>query len=137
LPIEARGGSFEGMLMVRQQAAVLLVLGGIFFASLGAAQNLRDEPGAIGAVVAQEENGLRLKEVMPAGPADQAGLMPGDLIVKIGDVVVADLGADEAIQILRGRAFTKVKLTIFRGVAGEPEVIEILRAPLNQFVQGR
>lgn len=35
--------------------------------------------------------GVRITEVMVGGPADQAGLKPGDLVTKIGDRLVRDL----------------------------------------------
>lgn len=97
------------------------------------AQPIGDQPGAIGAIVIAEEGGFRLQEVFPASPAEQAGLRPGDLIVKIGEVRVADLEPDEALFRLRGRAFTKVRLTVTRLGIPEPMLVEVFRAPLDQF----
>ncbi len=97
------------------------------------AQIGRDQPGAIGAVVLAEEGGFRLQEILPGSPAEQAGLRVGDLILRIGDTIVADLEPSEGLQRLRGRAFTRVKLTVARLGEPEPLVFEVFRAPLDQF----
>ncbi|GAB4247284.1 MAG: hypothetical protein OHK005_13450 [Candidatus Methylacidiphilales bacterium] len=93
----------------------------------------KDQPGAIGAVVVAEEGGFRLQEILPASPAEQAGLRVGDLIVRIGDDSVTDLDPNEALLRLRGRAFTRVKLTLIRLGEAEPLAVEVFRVPLNQF----
>jgi len=49
---------------------------------------------------------------MPGGPAERAGLLPGDLILKVDGKAVA---APDAIKLLRGPSGSQVVITIRRG----------------------
>ncbi|MFH1780979.1 MAG: S41 family peptidase, partial [Candidatus Nealsonbacteria bacterium] len=60
-------------------------------------------------------------------PAQQAGLMAGDKIVKIDDTFTADLTTDEAVKLIRGEKGTKVVLTIFREDWLQAKDFEIIR----------
>lgn len=52
-------------------------------------------------------------------PAENAGLLAGDKIVKIDDILSSTYSLDEAVKRIRGAKGTSVKLTIFR--EGEEE----------------
>jgi len=60
-------------------------------------------------------------------PAQRAGLMAGDQIVKIDDTYTTDLTADEAVKLIRGEKGTKVVLTIFREGWPQAKDFEITR----------
>ncbi|MEK7555780.1 MAG: S41 family peptidase [Patescibacteria group bacterium] len=60
-------------------------------------------------------------------PAERAGILPGDKIIKIDDTVSVDLGIDEAVRLIRGTKGTTVILTILREGEGEPLEIKIVR----------
>jgi len=60
-------------------------------------------------------------------PAERAGILPGDKIIKIDDVVSVDLGIDEAVRLIRGTKGTTVKLTILREGEEQPLEISIVR----------
>jgi carboxyl-terminal processing protease len=62
---------------------------------------------------------LKIGHMMPGTPAYDAGLMVGDLIVKVGDKDTKDITPDEAVNLLKGEAGTKVSLTIHR--EGKPD----------------
>ncbi len=47
-------------------------------------------------------------------PAEKAGLMAGDKIIKIDEETAAEISIDEAVAKIRGSKGTQVKLTIFR-----------------------
>jgi carboxyl-terminal processing protease len=47
-------------------------------------------------------------------PAWEAGVLPGDKIVKIDDVFVKDFSLSEVVKRLRGRAGTRVKVAVWR-----------------------
>ncbi|CEM62356.1 Peptidase, S41 family [Treponema phagedenis] len=48
-------------------------------------------------------------------PGWRAGLQPGDLIIKIGDISTADITMEEILSKLRGPIGTKVDITVLRG----------------------
>lgn len=55
-------------------------------------------------------------EVIPGGPSEKAGLLPGDRILKVGDKVIAGVGfpQDSMVRRMKGHAGTKVKILIGR-----------------------
>lgn len=60
-------------------------------------------------------------------PAERAGILPGDRIIKIDDTVSVDLGIDEAVRLIRGTKGTTVKLSILREGEEQPLEISIVR----------
>jgi carboxyl-terminal processing protease len=71
-------------------------------------------PG-IGIEVAANDKGIEVLRPIEGAPAQRAGIMAGDLIVKIDDVEVPHDDVDAAIDSLHGRVGTSVKLTVRRG----------------------
>jgi len=69
-------------------------------------------PG-VGIEVVAEEAGVKILRPIEGSPADQAGLLAGDIIVKIDN---KEVGADQAgaIAQLRGPSGSSVKLTVRR-----------------------
>jgi carboxyl-terminal processing protease len=61
------------------------------------------------------DNGL-IKVVSPISqaPADKAGILPGDIIIKVDDKFVKDVSTDEAISLIKGPAGSTVELTVLR-----------------------
>lgn len=47
-------------------------------------------------------------------PADKAGILPGDVILKIDNVDTSDIDQDKAVALMRGDPGTKVTLVIYR-----------------------
>ncbi len=67
---------------------------------------------------------INITSVFPGSPAEQAGLISGDLISHIDGNAVDDLEADEASKALKGKPGTTVHLTILRGtVTFEVDVV--------------
>ena len=60
---------------------------------------------------------------LPDSPAEHAGILAGDAVIKIDDTSTEDMGIDEAVRLIRGEKGTQVKLTIYR--EGEEEFREI------------
>ncbi|MDA8242783.1 MAG: S41 family peptidase [Elusimicrobia bacterium] len=75
------------------------------------------EFGGIGIRVDVKDGWLTVVTPLPGTPAWNAGMMPGDKIVKIEGKTTRDMVIDEAIKQLRGKPGTKVNITTAR----EPE----------------
>lgn len=83
----------------------------------------------IGAVVRQNEEtgGLELVTIMDNSPAQRAGLMPGDQIIKVEGQDITELTQEEIIGLVRGPAGTPVRLGILRAASGEMEDVDVTR----------
>ena len=71
--------------------------------------------GGIGVGLAGFNHGLAISEVYPKTPAARAGLVAGDVIVGANGASLADRGEKTAIDLVKGRTGTYVRLTIKRG----------------------
>jgi carboxyl-terminal processing protease len=80
----------------------------------------------IGVDVLPGSKGLRIVGVFPASPAARAGLARGDTIVKVGSTSLANRSADFASRLIKGRAGTRVTLSVTGG--GPPRNVTITRA---------
>src|SRR5437762_5987833 len=70
---------------------------------------------------------LRVIAARDNSPGAKAGLRTGDYIRAINDTPTRDLSVWEGTRMLRGAAGTKVSLTVIRGNASDPRVIELTR----------
>lgn len=77
-----------------------------------------------------EGGGLRVVSPFPGSPAEAAGLLPGDLIVKVDDTDVLTMDEFAIINLVRGPAGSTVRLTILRGAATEPQEFTVRRAKI-------
>jgi C-terminal processing protease CtpA/Prc len=75
----------------------------------------RVELAGVGVGIAVRGEALAVTGVYPRGGAAEAGLAPGDLIVRVEGVAVVDLGFQGAVDAIRGPEGTTVTLTIRRG----------------------
>jgi S1-C subfamily serine protease len=78
----------------------------------------------IGAVLGPREDALVLGQIFPGGGAHEAGLKPGDAIVRIEGTPVVDIGFAEAVPRIRGPEGSQLKLGIRR--AGASEVVDVV-----------
>lgn len=70
---------------------------------------------------------LRVIAAHDGSPAARAGLMPGDYIRAIDGQSTRDTTVYAGQRLLRGKAGTKVRLTVLRGNAAEPHDVELVR----------
>ncbi|MBI4037971.1 S41 family peptidase [Candidatus Curtissbacteria bacterium] len=64
-------------------------------------------------------------------PAERAGVRPKDLILKISDKETFDLTLPEAVDLIRGPAGSKVKLTLQRESEDKPYDVEVERVKIS------
>lgn len=72
----------------------------------------------IGATVNMQSGRLVIAAPIKNSPAANAGLKPGDVILKVNDTVIQNMTVDEAVALIRGPKGTTVKLTVQR--QGQP-----------------
>jgi carboxyl-terminal processing protease len=83
--------------------------------------------GGLGIEVQMQNGFVRVVSPIDDTPAARAGVLAGDLIVKIDETTVKGLTLADAVQKMRGEPGTKVKLTIAREGATAPVVLEMKR----------
>lgn len=74
----------------------------------------KGEFGGIGIELSMREGILTVIAPIAATPAEEAGIKPGDKIVKIGDKVTKNMSISDAVKMMRGDPGTQVNLTIWR-----------------------
>ncbi|MFA5349187.1 MAG: S41 family peptidase [Candidatus Paceibacterota bacterium] len=85
----------------------------------------------LGMEVGVRDKVLTIIAPIKGSPAQSAGLLSGDKIIKIGDEFTSDMTIDEAVSKMRGKKDTKVFLTIFRDGWKDAKEFEIARAVIN------
>ncbi|HDY75722.1 MAG TPA: S41 family peptidase, partial [Candidatus Marinimicrobia bacterium] len=78
--------------------------------------------GGVGIQLGKRDDRLTVISPMDDTPAQRAGIMSGDIIVKIGKKETKNLNLSEAADLIRGQKGTNVVLTIKR--LGEDETID-------------
>ena len=76
-------------------------------------QDLEGSFDGIGAELGIKDNILTVIAPLDSSPAQKAGLMAGDKILKIGDKSTMDINIDAAVDLIRGKKGTTVDLTVF------------------------
>ena len=90
-------------------------------------QDIEGSFEGIGAELGMKDNILTVVAPLEGSPAQKAGLMPGDKIIKIDGKISSDMSIDEAVDAVRGKKGTEVKLTILRLGEQETRDIPIIR----------
>lgn len=96
-------------------------------------ESLEGEFDGIGIVFNASTDTITVLSVIPQGPSSEAGIRPGDRIVKINNRVVAGqkIPQDSMVKLMRGKRGTRVKLGVKRGMREELVNIEVTRAPIE------
>jgi carboxyl-terminal processing protease len=85
------------------------------------------EFGGLGIEVGMEDGFVKVISPIDDTPAQRAGLQAGDLIVRIDEKPVKGMTLNDAVNLMRGKAGTKIELTIMRDGADNPFKVEIVR----------
>ncbi len=81
----------------------------------------------VGMEVDIRDNQFQVVAPLRGTPADKAGMMAGDKILKIDGVETDGLSVEEAIGMIRGPRGTKVVLTVLRSEWDKSREVEIIR----------
>jgi carboxyl-terminal processing protease len=86
----------------------------------------------IGAYVELDEQGtVVVSGVFEGGPAEAAGVQPGDTVLRVDSVPLAGKTLYEAIALIRGPSGSEVTLLVSRGAVPEPFEVVVRRARLE------
>ena len=86
----------------------------------------------IGVTIELAENGYRVMKLAANGPAQQAGMLPEDVIIAVDGQSVTDLPMEEGKELVRGPEGTEVAITVLRG--GEELTLTITRRTVKTVV---
>jgi carboxyl-terminal processing protease len=85
----------------------------------------------IGAYVEMKEGHVVIVAPMDGSPAQQAGLRPGDIILKVDGEDAAGLAIDQVVSRIVGPADTSVTLTILTPETGQTRDVTLVRAKIT------
>ncbi|MCB1087597.1 MAG: PDZ domain-containing protein [Verrucomicrobiae bacterium] len=95
-------------------------------------QNTGSTYEGVGITISTRNDILSIVSVREDGPAARAGVLPGDQILKINDLLTEDIGLTEAITLLKGKPGEKVKMTLRRPSTKELIEVEMTREIIKQ-----
>jgi carboxyl-terminal processing protease len=87
----------------------------------------RGEFGGLGIEVGMEDGFVRVVTPIDDTPAQRAGVLAGDLIVRLDDKPVKGMTLDEAVKLMRGKPGTSITLTIVRDGEEKPLTVPVVR----------
>ena len=87
--------------------------------------------GGVGVTVAIQDAGLTVTEITPESPAENAGILVGDVIVSIDGHPVKNLTIETISEFARGEVGTKVNYTVLRPSTGELLSFDMVREELT------
>lgn len=94
-------------------------------------KDLSGELEGIGAEIGIKNNLLIVVSPLPGSPAEKAGLLPGDIILKINTEITDGMDTATAVSKIRGKENTVVVLTIIRDKTLKAREVSITRAKIN------
>lgn len=90
-------------------------------------QDTSGQFGGLGIEVTMEEGVIKVVSPMDDTPAAKAGILPNDFIVALDGQQIQGLSLDEAVEKMRGKVGTKIKITVAREGVNEPIEFELTR----------
>ena len=87
--------------------------------------------GGLGIEVTTDDGLIKVVTPIDGTPAYEAGVQPGDIILKLDDIPVRGLSLQESVDKMRGEPGSTIKLTIFREGEAEELEFELVRAVIK------
>ncbi len=85
------------------------------------------EFGGIGLEVSLEEGFVKVVTPIDDSPSAKAGIMAGDIVVRIDDNPVKGMDLSKALNLMRGAKNTPIKITVMRDGVDQPLEFNLLR----------
>lgn len=85
------------------------------------------EFGGLGIEVTMEDGFVKVVTPVDDSPASKAGLLPGDLILKIDGTFVKGLGLGEAVELMRGEVGSEIELLVLSEGKEKPRKVTLKR----------
>jgi carboxyl-terminal processing protease len=85
------------------------------------------EFGGLGIEVGMEDGFVKVISPIDDTPAQRAGVLAGDVIIRLDDQPVKGMDLDEAVKLMRGKPGTSLELTIVREGVDKPLQITVVR----------
>lgn len=86
----------------------------------------------VGITIAPQPGNLTIVSVREDGPAARAGVMPGDVITKLGEHLTEKLSYLECVNLLRGNPGETLTFTISRPATKETKEFSMIREVMRQ-----
>lgn len=83
----------------------------------------------IGVTIQAAEDGFHIQKLSAGGPAEEAGITVGDIIVAVDGTDVVGMRADDCRKLVQGEAGTQVQITVLR--AGERTSFSVKRGTVK------
>jgi carboxyl-terminal processing protease len=83
--------------------------------------------GGLGLQVSMEDGAVKVQTPMEDSPAAKMGIKSGDYITHLDGVLLYDVSLDEAVEKMRGRPGTPIRLTIVRPGRDKPFDVTVVR----------
>ncbi len=93
--------------------------------------NTMGEFGGLGIEVGMEDGFVKVISPIDDTPAAKAGVKSGDLIIKLDDTQVKGLSLTDAVNLMRGKPGSNIKLTIIREGVDKPLELNVVRAVIQ------
>ena len=84
--------------------------------------------GGVGIHIEKIGNYVTVVAPFSGSPGEEAGILPGDVIIKVDDIDVVGMHLQSAASLIRGEPGTSVSLTVIREGALEPLIFNIIRS---------
>lgn len=94
-------------------------------------QDISGNFSGVGMEVGMRNSVLTVIAPLPDTPAERAGLLAGDAIIRIDEKTTERMSVDEAVQLIRGERGTTVTLTIYREGDEEFREFVVTRDTIN------
>jgi carboxyl-terminal processing protease len=95
------------------------------------ASDIRGNFGGVGMEVVAQNGYIVVISPLKGSPAERAGMLPGDRVIKIDDKDTTNLTTEDAVNLIRGEQGTTVTLQVVRTSRKQPFEVKIVRDTID------